>query len=125
MTTETITSLVRNFSTPDEIKEFSNGRIEFVTLEDVAFAKVTLKPGWRWSRDIKPTMKSELCESHHIQYVISGRLRVLMDDGTEHDLSPGDVCVVAPGHDAWVLGNEPFVAIDFTGMKEYRKEHTG
>jgi quercetin dioxygenase-like cupin family protein len=123
MTTATATVLRKNLNAPDETREFNNGKIEFVNLEDIKIARVTLKPGWRWSKDVKPSVKSKLCPSHHLQYVISGRLMVRMEDGTEFEMRPGDCVSIAPGHDAWVLGGDPFVAIDYTGLKEYSREH--
>jgi quercetin dioxygenase-like cupin family protein len=97
------------------------------SLEDTTLARVTLKPGWKWSEHIRPMSKTELCEVAHQQYVISGRLMIAMEDGTKMELVPGDFAVIAPGHDAWVLGDEPFVAIDFSpAMKHYAREsHEG
>jgi quercetin dioxygenase-like cupin family protein len=70
---------------------------------------------------VKPIAKTESCQAPHTQYVISGRMRVKMDDGSEEEFGPGDVGYLPPGHNAWIIGNEPFVAVDFTGMKEYAK----
>jgi len=88
----------------------------------VTIGRVFLRPGWRWSLDIKPLAKTETCLDHHIQYVISGRLMVRMDDGAEMELHPGDAAVIPPGHDAWVLGEDPYVAVDFAGLKEFALE---
>jgi hypothetical protein len=77
--------------------------------------------GWRWSESVKPIVKTEYCEAPHVSYHVSGRLRIRMADGTEQEFGPGDVGVVPPGHDAWVVGNEPVVVVDISGMKEYAK----
>jgi hypothetical protein len=104
---------------PDERRKFTNGRVELANLGDAAIGRITLEPGWKWSKDVKPIANTNSCQLPHTQYVISGRLRVRMDDGTEQECGPGEALYVPPGHDAWVVGNEPFVAVDFTGMKEY------
>ena len=110
----------RNLETnPDDVRKFTNGKVELANLGDVTIGRITLDPGWKWSNDVKPIVNTNSCQLPHTQYVISGRLRVRMDDGTEQECGPGEALYVPPGHDAWVVGNEPFVAVDFTGMKEY------
>ena len=104
---------------PDERRKFTNGKVELANLGDATIGRMTLEPGWKWSKDVKPIANTNSCQLPHTQYVISGRLRVRMDDGTEQECGPGEALYVPPGHDAWVIGNEPFVAVDFTGMKEY------
>jgi quercetin dioxygenase-like cupin family protein len=83
--------------------------------------RFTLQPGWKWSQHVKPVVKTQLCESTHFAYHISGRLRVRMSDGTEQEIGPGEVSLVPPGHDAWVVGNEPVVLIDWSGAATYAK----
>jgi quercetin dioxygenase-like cupin family protein len=80
---------------------------------------MTPEPGWKWSKDVKLIVNTNSCQMTHTGYGISGRLHAKMDDGTEREFGPGEVSYVPPGHDAWVVGNEPLVAIDFTGMKKY------
>ena len=110
----------RNFDkNPDDLRKFTKGKVELANLGDVTIGRITLDPGWKWSNDVKPIVNTSSCQLSHTQYVISGRLRVRMDDGTEQECGPGEALYVPPGHDAWVIGNEPFVAVDFTGMKEY------
>ncbi len=104
---------------PDEVRKFPNSKVELANLGDTVIARITGEPGWKWSKDVKPIVNTNSCQLAHTQYVISGRIRVRMDDGTEQEFGPGEVSYVPPGHDAWVVGNEPFIAIDFTGMKEY------
>jgi len=106
---------------PDETREFGRGKVELVTLGGVTFGRATLQPGWKWSTTVKPLAKTESCQAPHLQYHISGRLHVRMDDGTEDEFGPGDVSQVPPGHDAWVVGNEPAVIVDITGMGDYAK----
>ena len=104
---------------PDDVRKFTSGKVELANLGDVTIGRITLDPGWKWSNDVKPIVNTSSCQLPHTQYVISGRLRVRMDDGTEQECGPGEAIYIPPGHDAWVAGNEPFVAVDFTGMKEY------
>jgi quercetin dioxygenase-like cupin family protein len=111
----------KSLNSPDETRTFPKGRVETVTVGGVTFGRATLDPGWKWSEHVKPIAKTKSCEAPHTQYQISGRLHIRMDDGTEIDLGPGDVSVIAPGHDAWVVGNEPVVVIDITGMVHYAK----
>jgi hypothetical protein len=112
---------LKNFSKPDEIRTFPKGRIEIVKIGNTTVGRATLQPGWRWSKSVKPLAKTESCQASHFQYQISGTLRVKLDDGTEFDCGPGDVSLLSSGHDAWVVGNEPVVIVDFQGMTDYAK----
>ena len=111
----------KNLAKPDEKRAFDKGQLELASLGGVTFGRATLQPGWKWSTCVKPIAKTKSCEAPHLQYHISGRLHVVMDDGTTADFGPGDVSSIPPGHDAWVVGNEPVVVIDITGMGEYAK----
>ena len=113
----------KNFSKPDEVRTFEKGKVELVTVGDVTFGKATFQPGWKWSTCVKPIAKTHLCEAPHLQFQLSGRMRVQMEDGSEFETVAGDVVTIPPGHDAWVVGNEPVVGIDISGMKEYAKKH--
>lgn len=110
---------ILNFSRPDEVREFPKGRVEIINVGESTFGKAVFEPGWRWSESLQPIAKTHSCEAAHINYHVSGKLMVVMDDGTEFLCKPGDVAVVPPGHDAWVVGDEPAVVIDFQGMKTY------
>jgi hypothetical protein len=110
---------LKSFDEPEEIREFSNGRLELIRIGDTVIGRATLQPGWKWSEAVKPIVKTEWCEAPHFQYHVSGVLRVRMEDGTEFDCRPGDVSLVTAGHDAWVVGDEPVVVVDFQGMRYY------
>lgn len=112
----------KSMNNPEETRKFPKGKVELVTLEGITFGLGTLEPGWKWSECIKPLVKTESCQVLHTSYAVSGRLHVRMDDGTEHEYGPGDIGVVPPGHDAWVVGDEPFVGLDITGMADFAKE---
>lgn len=112
-----------NFSKPDEVRRFQNGYVELVNIGGATVGRAVFEPGWRWSTSVKPIVNTHSCEAAHFQYHVSGILRVKMDDGTEFDCKPGDVTMIPPGHDAWVVGNETAVIIDFQGMVDYAKAH--
>jgi hypothetical protein len=111
----------KNLSKPDERRAFPNGQVELVTIGGITFGRATFQPGWKWSTHVKPIAKTETCEAPHLQYHVSGRIHVVMDDGSEAEYGQGDVSLIPPGHDAWVVGNEPVVVIDISGMGEYAK----
>ena len=90
---------------PDEVRKFTNGKVELANLGDAAIGRITLEPGWKWSKDVKHIVNTTSCQLPPTQYVISGRLLVRMDDGTEQEFGPGEALYVPPGHDAWVVGN--------------------
>jgi len=113
---------VKNFKNPDEVRTFDLGKVELVKIGGRTIGRATLQPGWKWSLSVGPIVKTKSCEAPHFQYHVSGTLRVLMDDGTERDLKPGDVSLLPMGHDAWVIGKSPVVVVDFQGMVDYAKE---
>lgn len=108
-----VTLQAKNIDHPDEQRSFEHGQVRLVKLPGAIIGVAEFRPGWRWSTDVRPHVDAESCQLHHISYVLSGRFHVRMDDGRELDLGPGDAHVVSPGHDAWVLGDEPCVTIDF------------
>jgi mannose-6-phosphate isomerase-like protein (cupin superfamily) len=111
----------KSFVRPDETRSFDKGRMEVITLGGVTFGHATFEPGWKWSTCVKPIAKTDSCQSAHLAYQVSGRMHVVMDDGTERDIGPGEVCLIPPGHDAWVVGNERVVILDITGAAEYAR----
>jgi hypothetical protein len=112
-------SEVKNFERPDEVREFPLGRLELVKIAGVTVGRARLEPGWRWSESVKPIVNTDSCEAAHFQYSLSGVLHVRMDDGTEFECRAGDVCLIPPGHDAWVVGDEPVEVVDFQGSEKY------
>ena len=111
----------KSLNSPQETRTFEKGRVELATVGGITFGRATFQPGWKWSTCVKPIAKTKSCQAPHTQYVISGRLVVVMDDGNQKEFGPGDIGVIPSGHDAWVVGNEPVVAIDVTGMTNYAK----
>lgn len=112
---------VKNFAKADEIREFPRGRVELITVGGATVGRATFLPGWRWSTSVQPIVKTKSCEAPHFQYHIAGTIHVVMDDGREFDCGPGDVSLLPMGHDAWVVGDEPAVIVDFQGMVDYAK----
>jgi class 3 adenylate cyclase len=111
----------RNLSNPSEVRPIGRGQLEFVDLGDVGVGRSTYPPGWRWSEDVKPIVGTDDCEVHHVGVVISGHLHTEMADGSSMDVVPGDVFEIPPHHDAWVVGDEPWVTIDLSGRRNFAK----
>lgn len=111
----------RSFEQPDELREFPNGRAEILKVGDAEIGRLVFQPGWRWSNDVKPIAGTDSCTAPHFQYHVSGRLAILMDDGTEFVAEPGDVTSLPSGHDAWVLGDEPVTTVDWFGASNYAR----
>ena len=111
----------KDFGKPDEVRTFSHGRIELLQIGGGTVGRMTLEPGWRWSNDVKPIAGTQWCEAPHFQYLVSGRLHVVMQDGQEFDVGPGSVQHLPAGHDAWVVGSEPVVGVDWFGATNYAK----
>ncbi len=111
----------RRFSEPSDVRTIPRGRIDVVELDDTVVGRMTYEPGWRWSEDVKPIAATETCQYHHLGVTLSGRLRAQMLDGTELEVGPGDVFEIPPGHDAWVVGDEPWVSVDFEAMRTFGK----
>jgi len=105
-----------NFDSPDETRTPPGTKMDQVKLGAINVARATLEPGWRWSTNIKPIVKTDSCQVHHVGVVKSGKMHVTHNDGTEVDLGPGDTYVVEPGHDAYVVGDEPWVAYEFDSL---------
>ena len=115
---------VKSFNKPEEIRNFPNGKVELVKVGGAMIGRAVLEPGWKWSTSVQPLVKTKSCEAPHYQYHVSGILKVVMDDGSEFECKAGDVSLLPTGHDAWVVGNEPVVVVDFQGMVDYGKEST-
>jgi hypothetical protein len=111
----------KSMNSPDEVRTFDKGKVELVKVKGAMVGRATFQPGWKWSESVKPLVKTKSCEAPHFQYHISGTLRIKTDDGIVRDCKAGDVSMLGSGHDAWVVGNEPVVVVDFQGMLDYAK----
>jgi EutQ-like cupin domain len=113
---------VKNFDSPDETRPFEGkGKAEVVDMGGQMVGKGIFEPGWRWSENVKPIAGTDSCQAPHLLYCISGKMKVAMDDGSEAEIGPGDVATIAPGHDAWIVGDETCVMVDFGGFAQYAK----
>ena len=118
------TKLVRkSLNSPEETRPFEagTGQLQLVNTDAGAVGRATFQPGWRWAEHVKPIAKTDSCQAAHVGYFISGRMKVVMDDGTEDEFGPGDLMICPAGHDAWIVGSEPCVVIDWAGFAEYAK----
>jgi hypothetical protein len=120
--TELSTYEHKDFAAPDEVREFDKGRVELVNIGTGAVGRLVLDPGWRWSESVKPIAGTELCEAPHFQYHVSGTLRFITADGMEIDATPGMVTSLPSGHDAYVVGDDPVVVVDFFGASHYAQQ---
>jgi hypothetical protein len=113
---------IKNFDTPDETRPFEGkGQAEVVEVAGHTVGHGTFEPGWKWSENVKPIAKTDSCQVSHLGYVMSGRMRVFMDDGSESEIGPGDVVAIPPGHDAEIVGDEACVMLDFGEFGDYAK----
>jgi quercetin dioxygenase-like cupin family protein len=114
----------KSLDSPDETRTFDQGELRTVTLGDFKVARAVMQPGWKWSEHVKPIAKTDSCQVKHTGYVVSGRLKVVMDDGSEEEFGPGEAYVIPPGHDGWVVGDEPFVGVDVSTqtVEEFAQE---
>jgi|ERR1035438_1671774 hypothetical protein len=112
----------KSLNSPDEVRSFEKGKVELVKVAGAVIGRATFEPGWRWSTCVKPIAKTNSCQAAHYGYLLSGKLATRMDDGTELTSKAGDVVNIPPGHDGWVVGNEPAVFLDFQGMADYAKQ---
>jgi hypothetical protein len=111
----------RSFTQPDETREFPHGRAEILKVGGAEVGRLILEPGWRWSNDVRPIAGTDSCQAPHMQFHVSGRLAIRMDDGTEFVAGPGDITSLPSGHDAWVVGDEPAVTVDWFGASNYAR----
>jgi hypothetical protein len=103
----------KSFDAPDETRSPEKTTIAVLNLGGSKVARMTAQPGWRWSECIKPIAGTDSCQVHHLGVVVGGSLHIVHDDGTEADAGVGEAYEIQPGHDAWVVGDEPFVAYEF------------
>lgn len=112
---------LKGFGKPDEVREFPKGRLELIKVGGVTVGRAVLEPRWRWLTSVQALAKTKSCQAPPFQYQVAGVLRVKMDNGTELEGHPGDVRLIPASHDAWVVGEEPVVLVDFQGMADYAK----
>jgi mannose-6-phosphate isomerase-like protein (cupin superfamily) len=111
----------KSHDNPDEVRTPDKTRVEVVRLEGYTLGRFTFQPGWRWSECVKPVVKTDSCQVSHVGYIVSGRITIKMTDGSQKTMGKGESYAIPPGHDAWVEGSEPFVAIEVMSAEQYAK----
>lgn len=109
----------KSFSAPDQVRQFPTGRCDIVTLDEMSIGRFVFQPGWRWSKDVAPIAGTSSCQFRHLGYTISGSMEVRMDDGTTLVIGPDQAYEIPPGHDAWVVGDEPWCSVEFASAHTY------
>lgn len=113
---------IKKFASPDQRRPFvDRGHVDILELGDGTCGKAVFEPGWKWSKHVRPIAGTSSCQAEHSGYVVSGRMHLVMDDGQEADMEAGDCFYIPPGHDAWTVGNDACVCLDFTGMDQYAR----
>jgi ethanolamine utilization protein EutQ (cupin superfamily) len=118
-TSESLAVVLKRFDAPDEVRTFDKGRFELVRLGGMVIGRATYQPGWKWSEDVGRALGAGLCHVEHVGMVVSGAATAAMADGTVVAMKPGDIFYVPPGHDSWVVGDEPYVSLHFLGSEDY------
>jgi hypothetical protein len=109
---------------PEETRPFKDGsgHLDLVAMDHGGVGRAVFEPGWHWAEHVKPIAQTDSCQAAHVGYCLSGHIHIAMDDGEEADVGPGEFMEIAPGHDAWVVGNEPCVMLDWQGFADYAKQ---
>ena len=111
--------ILKRFDEPDEVRHFEKGKFELVHIGGMTIGRATYDPGWKWSEHVGKSLGKKSCEVEHVGMVIQGRATAAMDDGRIIEMKAGDIFYIAPGHDSWVVGDEPYVSLHFLGASDY------
>ena len=114
--------ILKRFENSDEVRTFEKGKFELVHLGDMTIGRASYEPGWTWSVHVGAPQGLKSCSVEHVGMVISGRATAAMDDGRIIEMKSGDLFYIAPGHDSWVVGDEPYVSLHFLGATEYARQ---
>jgi mannose-6-phosphate isomerase-like protein (cupin superfamily) len=119
--TKTLRLEKKGMANADEVRAFDKGHLALVTVGNVTFGRAVFQPGWAWSESVKPIAKTAHCEVGHVGFIVSGRMKVVMTTGDQIEFGPGDAVSIPPGHDAWIVGDEPCVYLEVAGASAYAK----
>lgn len=114
--------ILKRFEKPDEVRTFEKGKFELVHIGNMTIGRASYDPGWRWSEHVGRAAGAKSCQVEHVGLVVSGRATAAMDDGRVIEMKPGDLFYIEPGHDSWVVGNEPYVSLHFAGATDYAQK---
>ena len=115
--------VLKRFEQPDEIREFGLGKFELVRIGGMTIGRATYQPGWKWSVHVGAPLGQASCHVEHVGTVLSGCATAAMDDGRVIEMRSGDIFYIPPGHDSWVVGDEPYVSLHFLGADNYAAGH--
>jgi quercetin dioxygenase-like cupin family protein len=124
MTPNDVDLLIKRFEQPDEVRTFTKGKFEIVKIGTMTIGRARYEPGWKWSEHVGPTTGAVSCEVEHVGLVVSGSAACRMNDGRYYEMKPGDIFYIGPGHDSWVVGDEPYVSLHFLGAEQYASGHS-
>ena len=113
--------VLKQFEHPDEVRVFEKGKFEVIHVGGMTMGRATYEPGWKWSLHVGKAAGAKSCRVEHVGMVVSGRATAAMDDGRVIEMKAGDVFYIAPGHDSWVVGEEPYVSLHFMGAEQYAR----
>jgi quercetin dioxygenase-like cupin family protein len=111
--------ILKRFETPDEVRTFARGKFELVHIGGMTIGRATYEPGWKWSVHVGRALGKAACDVEHVGIVIAGRATAAMNDGRVFEMKPGDIFYIEPGHDSWVVGDEPYVSLHLMGASDY------
>ena len=111
--------VLKRFESPDESRIFEKGRFELVNVGGMTIGRASYEPGWKWSKHVGAGLGKKSCDVEHVGIVVSGKAVAAMDDGRVIEMNAGDVFYIAPGHDSWVVGDEPYVSLHLMGAEKY------
>jgi len=111
--------ILKRFDKPDEVRTFDKGKFELVHIAGMTIGRATYEPGWKWSAHVGRGIGKKSCDVEHVGLVVSGRATAAMDDGRVVEMKAGDIFYIAPGHDSWVVGEEPYVSLHLMGASDY------
>jgi len=111
--------LIKRFENPDEVRLFEKGKFELVIIGEMTIGRATDEPGWKWSEHVRPVVGTPSCHVEHVGIVVSGQASCAMDDGRIYTMKAGDIFYIGPGHDSWVVGDEPYVSLHLLGAAQY------
>ena len=117
--------LFKSLDAPDEVRRMPKGRLDIFNLDEVVIGRTVWDPGWHWAEDVKPIAGTALCQYHHVGVSLQGTLRIRMEDGSTAEIGPGNVFDIPPGHDGWVVGDEPWISYDVAGMRAFGRIDEG
>lgn len=95
-----------------ERRQVGGVQVDAVRTGDARVKRIVYSPGFRWSKDMKPITGTDQCMHAHVGFLARGQIHVEYPDGCVHEFAAPQVVAIDPGHDGWVVGDEPAVLIE-------------